>query len=158
MNPSLHVTPTALRGPALGILLIPILLACGADLPRPGYVAQETSALVAVGYPSPPARVEFIPPRPRAGTVWLDGEWAWSGSKWAWTRGRWVVAPPRARFSPWTTVRDERGIVYFAAGVWKDVSGHPIAHPDPLAVGQATVGDVMSPEGDAEKTAPGAHQ
>lgn len=121
-------------------------------MPRPTYAQQKTSALALVAYPAPPARVEFIPPRPSGGTVWLDGEWAWTGSKWAWTPGRWVIPPPKAAFSPWTTVRDARGSVYFARGVWLDATGQPIPPPAPLAQGRASAGDVISPEGDNEKT------
>lgn len=152
---------SALIGPALLAVALPALASlsgCGAsDLPRPRYVRQETAALTQVGYPAPPARVEFIPKQPRDGAVWLDGEWSWSGSKWAWTPGRWVMAPVGSRFSPWTTIRDERGTVYFASGVWKDASGHPIDAPAPLALAHSTAGDVTSQEGDSEKTGPRTH-
>jgi hypothetical protein len=106
-----------------------------------------------VGYPPPPGRVEFIPARPKGERlVWLDGEWEWSGSKWGWTAGRWVVAPPDATFSPWTTVRDERGTVYFASGVWKDATGRALPPPPAIVTGRPTAGDVTSPSGDDEKT------
>jgi hypothetical protein len=137
---------------ALPVMLA--MLACGGDLPRPRYVPQVSAALVPVGYPPPPARVEFIPESPRSGAVWIDGEWGWIGSKWAWTKGRWVEAPTNASFSPWTMVRDEVGTVYFASGIWKDQAGHPLPPPPPLAAGRARPGDVTSPEGDDEKTGP----
>lgn len=126
---------------------------CDKDLPRPRYVQQKFSALAPVGYPLPPARVEFIPQMPRADAVWLDGEWTWSGSKWGWKSGRWVVAPIGASFAPWTTVRDEQGIVYFASGAWQDAKGRTLPDPMPLAMGAALPGDVTSPEGDNQKTA-----
>jgi hypothetical protein len=142
----------ALRGPMLVVLLgFPLQSGCDSELPRPRYAQQKSSALSQVGYPAPPARVEFIPRRPRRGVVWLDGEWAWSGSEWAWQAGRWVIPPEGATFSPWTTVRDERGTVYFASGVWNDAAGHTIPPPRALARGQASAGDVVSPEGDTEK-------
>jgi hypothetical protein len=98
--------------------------------------------------------VEFIPALPRGDSVWLDGEWAWTGSKWAWNAGRWVTPPSGATFAPWTTVRDERGSVYFASGVWKDAQGHALPPPVALATGRARTGDITSSEGDDEKTGP----
>jgi hypothetical protein len=144
----------ALRGPGLLLLLGAVLAGCDGDMPHPRYVQQKTAALEQVGYPAPPARVEFVPSRPPGNTVWLDGEWGWTGSKWAWTAGRWVVPPPGAMFSPWTTVRDARGNVYFASGVWSDAAGQSIPSPAPLASGRAAPGDIISPEGDNEKTGP----
>jgi hypothetical protein len=144
----------ALAGPALALLfVIPLGLGCDNGLPRPKYVQQTTAALLLVGYPPPPARVEFIPRRPPGESVWLDGEWAWSGSKWAWTPGRWVIAPVGASFSPWTTVRDDAGNVYYASGSWRDVSGRVLSPPLALASGSSMAGDVTSSEGDDQKTA-----
>jgi hypothetical protein len=130
------------------------LIACGGDLLRPRYSPQVTAALVVVGYPAPPARVEFIPAKPQKGSVWIDGEWAWEGSKWAWTPGRWVTPPSGATYSPWTTVRDDQGTVYFASGVWKDASGQALPPPVALASGRERPGSVTSSEGDEVKTAP----
>jgi hypothetical protein len=144
----------ALIGPAVTLgFALGFLCACDKDLPRPRYIQQKTSALASVGYPPPPARVEFIPQKPRADAVWLDGEWMWSGSKWAWLSGRWVVAPKGASFAPWTTVRDEQGIVYFANGAWQDATGRLLPAPMPLVLGAAMPGHVTSPEGDDQKTA-----
>ena len=138
---------------ALAVLLgAAISSACGGGMSHPPYTPQITAALVEVGYPPPPARVEFIPVRPKGGTVWLDGEWGWTGSKWSWTSGRWVMPPAGASFSPWTTTRDARGTVYFASGTWIDAGGARISAPAPLAVGRAMPGDVISPEGDSQKT------
>ena len=41
-----------------------VLFACGSRLPHPPYVQQRTEALIPVGFPPPPARVEFIPKEP----------------------------------------------------------------------------------------------
>jgi hypothetical protein len=130
-----------------------VALSCAHEVPHPPYTSQTTADLELVGYPPPPARVEFIPTKPRAANAWIDGEWGWTGSKWTWTAGRWVSTPPSARFSPWTTVRDGQGDVYFASGVWRDARGAKIPSPAPLATGRSTPGDVTSPEGDDEKTA-----
>ncbi len=152
-----HPKPSsrALRGPARTLLLaLPFLLSCSGDLPQPRYAPQVTAALVPVGYPPPPARVEIVPAQPTRETVWIDGEWEWMGSKWGWIHGRWVVPPQGARFSPWTTIRDEVGSVYFAGGVWKDAQGGLLSAPAPVATGRSRPGDVTSPEGDDETTAP----
>jgi hypothetical protein len=145
----------AFPGPACCAAIVgSVMLGCGGDLPRPRYSPQTTAALTLVGYPAPPARVEFIPPRPTRESVWLDGEWAWTGSKWAWEPGRWVAPPAGATFSPWTTVRDDRGSIYFASGVWKDAQGQALPPPIALATGRARPGDITSSEGDDEKTGP----
>jgi hypothetical protein len=139
-----------LNGPAL--LLILILGACAGPLPHPPYVRQSTEALVPVGFPPPPARMEFIPRQPSSAAVWIGGEWAWRGRKWAWRPGRWTVAPPGAAFSPWTTVRDHEGNLFFAPGVWKDASSREIPEPTSLAVASPNEGPVTDPEGEAENT------
>ena len=144
--------PCALRGPGAVILTLVLQPACDGSMPHPRYAAQRTASLSEVGYPPPPARVELIPKRPPGDPVWLDGEWSWTGSKWSWTLGRWVIPPRGATFSPWTTVRDERGVVYFAGGMWNDALGQRLPAPPSLASGRAKAGDVTSPEGATEKT------
>jgi len=139
----------ALAGPSLALLVGSAFVpACDGEMPRPRYTQQKTAALVQVGYPPPPAGVEFIPARPQGDTVWLDGEWGWTGSRWAWTAGSWVLPPPGATFSPWTTIRDDQGTVYFASGAWVDATGQPIPPPPPLARGRARAVDIRSPEDD----------
>ncbi len=105
-----------------------------------------------VPYPPPPARVEYVPPRPSGDAVWIDGEWAWRGRRWAWRAGRWVVPPPNASFAPWTTVRDPLGTVHIAAGAWRDRDGNEVAAPKPLAFGRPSAGPVITPEGEEEPT------
>ena len=109
--------------------------ACGPPhLPAPPLTGQPTSALVEVPYPPPPARVEQIPARPRqADAVWIDGEWSWRTRRWTWKAGRWVMPPRQARFSPWTTVRNRMGTLFFAGGTWRDPAGVEISEPEPLA-------------------------
>src|SRR5262245_59248804 len=97
--------------------------ACSTTLPSPRYASHSTDALMEVGFPPPPARVEYIPPSPHEDAVWIDGEWAWRGDRWAWTYGRWVLAPSGATFSPWTSVHSLGGTLYFAPGAWRDEKG-----------------------------------
>lgn len=132
-----------------------IAFACGPRLPAPPFVGQPTSALVEVPYPPPPARVEVIPPHPsESGAVWIDGEWIWRTRRWAWKPGRWVNPPPNARFSPWTTVRDRRGTLYFAEGVWREASGAPLSDPEPLESLGPLPAAVVTPEGEEVREGP----
>lgn len=125
------------------------IIACGMSrLPAPSYVEQPTSALTAVPYPPPPARVETVPKQPREEAVWIDGEWLWQGRRWAWKPGRWVVVPTGARFAPWTSVRDKTGGLYVAMGVFRDPKGSALEDPTPLLTARARSGPLVSPEGD----------
>jgi hypothetical protein len=125
------------------------ILACGVSrLPQPEYVSQTTSALERVPYPPPPARVEYVPEQPRAGAVWIDGEWSWQGRRWAWKAGRWVVPPEGAAYAPWIAVRDRSGVLYVASGVWRGADGGEIEAPAPLAEGRPRGGSVVNPEGE----------
>jgi len=129
-----------------------VVAACAGSLPRPAYVAQTTDALAPVPYPPPPARVETVPPEPRRGAVWIDGEWVWQGRLFAWRRGRWVMPPEGARFAPWTTVRGEDGTVYLAGGAWRDARNQAVPDPPALAAANSTVGSVVDLEGHEEVT------
>lgn len=129
--------------------------ACGASEPDlPTYATQPTSALAEVPYPPPPARVEIVPPSPRALAVWIDGEWTWQIRRWAWKPGRWVAAPEGGRFAPWTYVRDRMGTLYFAAGTWRNAAGAEIPEPAPLAVAGRASATVVTPDGDPVAVAP----
>ncbi|MDP9149116.1 MAG: hypothetical protein M3O36_04125, partial [Myxococcota bacterium] len=119
-------------------------LACGGTLPVAPYMAQPESALGPVPYPPPPARVEFLPPRPSKTSVWVDGEWAWRARRWSWRPGRWTVPRNGARFSPWALVRGEDGTLYFASGAWRDAKGVAWPEPTPLAFARPTTGAVVN--------------
>jgi len=102
--------------------------ACGATLPQPEYITNQSKEWVVVPYPPPPARVEVIPPSPAFAAVWVDGQWTWVG-RWEWQKGRWVNLPLPVRFAPWAVRVRADGMWVFAAAYW--VIGDQI-FPDPL--------------------------
>lgn len=123
-----------------------LLAACGLSrLPDPAWTRQPTEALVEVPYPAAAPRVEFVPPQPADGAVWIDGEWTWRGRRWGWKRGRWVLAPQGARFSPPTTVRDAHGTLFAAEGMWRDARGLVVAEPAPLDTARSKLGEGRAP-------------
>lgn len=129
--------------------VVAFAIACGLSrLPAPPLVGHPTGALTQVPFPPPPARVEVVPPRPTDRAVWIDGEWIWQARRWAWRRGRWVVPPQGASFAPWTSVRNEAGVLFFAEGAWRDAAGRPVADPKPLALARTSTGPVSEPEGE----------
>lgn len=123
-------------------------LACGGSLTTPDYVAQPTSALVAVPQAPPPAHVEFVPPQPARATVWIDGEWLWDAGRWSWRSGRWVVPPTGCRFAPWTMVRGPDGTIYYAGGSWRDSNDQIVSDPTPIASARLGRGQVVDPAGE----------
>jgi hypothetical protein len=71
--------------------------------------------------------VEFIPPSPAKGAVWIDGSWEWSGVRYGWRFGTWVLPPAGARRARWAIVRrKEDGQLFFAPATWKDETGKTI--------------------------------
>jgi hypothetical protein len=128
------------------------LFACGGGLPAPAYIQQRSGALAPVPYPPPPARAEFVPDQPANRAVWIDGEWVWRRRRWAWQQGRWVVPPNGARFSPWTMVRSDDGVIYYALGAWRDAKDNDVAEPQALATATSSAGEVVNPEGERETT------
>jgi hypothetical protein len=132
-------------------------IACGGtSVPTPPYGRHTTAALIEVPYPPPPARVEAIPKAPNDDAVWVDGEWVWQSRRWAWKPGRWVAPPKGAVFVPWTSVRDSRGVLFVASGIWRDGSGRDMDEPQPLAAARARGGTVVNPEGETERGGPRA--
>jgi WXXGXW repeat (2 copies) len=121
-------------------------------LPRPPYSAQPTSALVELRVPPPPARVEAVPALPKAGAVWIDGEWTLRRARWAWIPGRWVLPPEAETFSPWVVVRGKDGRLWQAPGTWRDAHGKAIDGPTPLAVAGVDSSQVVNANGETEPT------
>src|SRR5690606_4140237 len=112
---------------AVGVAVAHGIACASARLPAPAYTGHPTDALQPVPYPPPAPHVEDVPPRPSDDVVWIDGEWTWQTRRWVWRPGRWVRPPAGARYAPWTTVRDEDGNLYAAAGTWRDARGAQIA-------------------------------
>ncbi|MBN8891577.1 MAG: hypothetical protein BGP12_10145 [Rhodospirillales bacterium 70-18] len=55
--------------------------------------------------PVPAARVEVIPPPPRAALVWQPGAWHWNGAGYQWMPGHYIERAPGHRFVPGHWVR-----------------------------------------------------
>jgi len=102
------------------------LPACSASLPKPPTGPIPPGAMNEVPYPPPPARVETVPPRPKDGEVWVDGQWDWDGKAWKWLEGSWTPPPANAYFSPWATERRSDGRLFFARAVWRTRDGRII--------------------------------
>jgi hypothetical protein len=129
-----------------------VLQGCGSDLPHPKYTRQPTSALEEVSFPAPPARVEFVPPSPAHGAVWIRGEWSWQGRRWAWKPGVWVIPPEGAAYARWVSVRGNDGRLFYAPGTWRNVSGQEVAAPEPLKAAPSRAGVVVNAEDEPEMT------
>lgn len=76
---------------------------------RGGVVVYATSA-------PPPLRVERMP-RPRAGYVWVGGNWGWSHGRYVWAPGYWSRARHGYRYEPARWEHGRRGW-YRSGGRW----------------------------------------
>ena len=121
--------------------------ACGSSLPIPEVRAHPiaTTKFIDVPYPPPAARPEIIPPKPREGAVWVDGEWAWQGKQWTWESGAWVMAPARAFYSPWVAFRQSNGTLRFAPSAWHKEDGTLLPKPTPVALAEPSLDVPVSP-------------
>jgi len=137
---------------AAGALLL--LAACGSSLPEPASVSHPRTAYEPVLYPPPPARVELVPPKPRPGAVWIDGEWVWDGRRWGWQPGRWVMPIPGVAFARWCALREADGTLFIAKGAFFNARGEEVPSPPALAIARAGTGSVVNAEGELEKTRP----
>jgi hypothetical protein len=119
----------------LGLIAAALALACASSLPAPETRAHPLDATnrIEVPYPPPAARVEIVPPKPREGAVWVDGEWSWQGKQWTWELGGWVMPPAKAYFSPWIALRLADGKLVFWPGAWHKEDGQILPKPVPLA-------------------------
>jgi|SRR4051812_25965210 hypothetical protein len=84
-------------------------LLLGAAIALAGVGALSTNAsartVVYANIEPPALRVE-TPPPPRAGYVWVDGNWYWSHHKYAWRHGHWVRARHGYHYVPSRWDRD----------------------------------------------------
>ncbi|MBX3261990.1 MAG: YXWGXW repeat-containing protein [Labilithrix sp.] len=111
----------ALAGLVAGAMSV---AACGGALPRPAAAPVSADDYVAVPFSPRTPPVEFVPPSPAKGAVWVDGSWEWSGNRYVWRFGSWVVPPPGVRLARWVIVRRRAdGQLFFAPSSWKDASG-----------------------------------
>ncbi len=136
----------------IGVAGVLAALACNSGLPHPPYAAHASSELTEVPFPPPPARVETVPPMPASGALWIEGEWSWRGRKWSWKEGYWAPSSATGTYSPWQTVRNDAGTIFFAPGTWRDAKGQPAPPPAPLALASARTTSVVDPEGETEPT------
>ena len=101
-----------------------------------------------IDYPPPPARVEFVTPRPAGSAVWLNGEWSWTGRRWAWKPGGWVVVPEGAAHAKLVVVRRGDGKLFAAPGSWRNGKGDEVPAPEFMTGSPAKSTAVVDPEGD----------
>jgi YXWGXW repeat-containing protein len=114
--------------------------ACGSSLLTPETRAHPpTTRYIDVPYPPPAARAEIVPPKPRDGAVWVDGEWSWEGKQWTWQSGGWVMPPARAYFAPWIAFRRSDGKLVFAPGTWHRDDGQSLPRPIPVGLAQSSL-------------------
>jgi hypothetical protein len=120
-----------------------LALACAAmatPLVAPAQVSVNINVpgIIAVAPPAP--RYEVMP-APRAGQVWIQGNWYWGSNDYAWRPGRWEPARPDYDYAPGRWVRADGGYRW-VEGSWKSKGkggggGHGADHCPP---GQAKKG------------------
>lgn len=92
------------------------LTACGGhhiDAPRGAHPPNDA---VVVPFPPPPAKVEEVPPQPRADCAWTDGYWEFT-DRWEWQPGEWVVPRAHCRLAP-AELRRQGGELWHARPRW----------------------------------------
>ncbi len=62
-----------------------------------------------VGVAPPPPQVEYAPPAPVVGWIWLGGYWTWRANRHVWLGGHWEAPRPGHRYVPHEWQRDGRG-------------------------------------------------
>jgi hypothetical protein len=118
-----------------------IVVACSSSLPTPktGPHPPNVTSYIEVPFPPPAAHVEVIPPKPREGAVWMDGEWDWEGKSWVWESGGWITPPEKAYLAPWVTYRQDNGKLLFAPGSWHTDDGAVVQKPALLVAAESSL-------------------
>jgi hypothetical protein len=110
----------------VGVGVLMLLSSCLGSLPTPPIGPSPADAMVEVPYPPPPARAQTVPPRPKDGDLWVEGQWDWDGKAWKWLDGSWMPPRTNAYFSPWTTERRRDGRLFFARAAWRTKDGRAL--------------------------------
>lgn len=127
------------------LLLLLLLGGCGSPLPAPETAQHPLDAYAVVPYPPPAALSETVPPQPpRAGAVWIDGEWVTHGDSYVWRRGGWVVPPAHSRFAPWRAWYRRDGRLMLARGTWYDAKGERVRSPQPIVPAYTPPNEITS--------------
>lgn len=71
-----------------------------APLANGGGLPQTVTASKTPTSPPPPGRAEAIPPKPTAGSVWVNGYYVWDGFAWVWASGAYRIPPEDLRPPP----------------------------------------------------------
>lgn len=128
-----------------GLLLVPLVLACGSTLPAPQGTQHPLGAYVEVPYPPPAALAETVAPRPvQDGVVWIDGEWILHRNEYVWRRGGWVVPPAGSQFAPWRAWYRRDGRLMLAPGTWYDAKHERLRTPKPAQPATTPPNDVTA--------------
>jgi hypothetical protein len=65
----------------------------------------RVSVAIYANVPPPPLRSEVVP-APRAGYIWVPGDWRWGHRRYNWHRGSWVRERRGHHYSPGRWDRD----------------------------------------------------
>jgi hypothetical protein len=103
----------------------------------------------------PQAQVE-VQGAPRAGHIWVGGNWRWRDGRWAWRRGRWMR--PRMAGAAWVPGHwEQRGPGYhWVHGQWQGGGGMAVAQPGVVVANPPGPGVVVArPNGAVVVNTPG---
>jgi hypothetical protein len=93
-------------------LLVATLGAAILCLPLVGCLPMDGQVHGTMVVRSAPPPAEVVVVTPRAGYVWVDGQWMWANGQWGWYEGYWIAARPNYRFERGRWERHQRGHVW----------------------------------------------
>lgn len=85
----------------------------------------------------PPPQVEYAPPAPAPGYVWVNGYWYWNGAQYVWLPGHWALAPGEGYVWVRSGYVSVDGSYRFVPGRWSVPARRPrvqYVHPAPPRV------------------------